>query len=289
MGPETSTLRPERQARHFSLGQAVLAADVRATSQRDLRIDILVPFYRPWEVGQFVMLRWGRHLIGRPFAIVDWKSQPGGDSLLSVWVRRLGAATEELAHFKKGMKLQVTLPLGQGFSSSTLRASRLLLVSGGVGAASVLPLALARGIAPKDLWIHGDRDESTLDGELMSATHRPTYVCLETLPEKSIGFHPGRVTDLIQSISAENAAGLAGVVACGPSPMLEAVAKVCASSSRLQKLPVILGLEERMGCGIGICFSCSVWTNDGMKRLCTEGPWFAANEMPDHFRCRGGE
>jgi dihydroorotate dehydrogenase electron transfer subunit len=278
-----------REAKNFSWGQGVWASSPKVTSVRDVRLDIRLPFFRPWKPGQFVMIRWGRHLVGRPFAIVDWKALSKEESLLSIWVRRLGAGTAELTHIRAGDPLWVTAPLGEPFTADILRAPRLLLVSGGVGAASVLPLAMGRGSLPKDLWIHGDRDADSLDRDLVSSTFRPTQLCLEVCPPSSTGFHPGRVTDVIRSLSAEHVKGVSAIVACGPSPMLDAVAKCCAQHESLKNLPVVLGLEERMGCGIGLCFSCSVWTKDGMKRLCTEGPWFKANDIPEHFRMRGGE
>jgi len=69
------------------------------------------------------------------------------------------------------------------------------------------------------------------------------------------------------------------VFACGPEPMLAAVA----SLARDYKLPCQISLEEYMACGIGGCAGCVVpiHTADGvaMKRVCVDGPVFAAETV----------
>ena len=69
------------------------------------------------------------------------------------------------------------------------------------------------------------------------------------------------------------------VFACGPTPMLAAVAKL----AREFDLPCQLALEEFMACGIGGCAGCNVLvqTADGpaMKRVCVDGPVFDAREV----------
>jgi dihydroorotate dehydrogenase electron transfer subunit len=96
------------------------------------------------------------------------------------------------------------------------------------------------------------------------------------------GCHRGYVTDLarawLQSLTAKARADVQ-VLACGPTPMLEAVAKL----ARELDLPCQLALEEFMACGIGGCAGCNVLlqTADGpaMKRVCVDGPVFDAREV----------
>jgi dihydroorotate dehydrogenase electron transfer subunit len=40
-----------------------------------------------------------------------------------------------------------------------------------------------------------------------------------------------------------------------------------------------ISMEERMGCGVGICMGCSIKTKEGFKRVCKEGPVFDAGEL----------
>jgi dihydroorotate dehydrogenase electron transfer subunit len=63
------------------------------------------------------------------------------------------------------------------------------------------------------------------------------------------------------------------VFACGPNPMLKALAGLC----RKHQVACDISLESIMGCGIGICYGCSVEIKnpDGGLRtilLCQEGP-----------------
>ena len=67
------------------------------------------------------------------------------------------------------------------------------------------------------------------------------------------------------------------VFACGPNPMFAAMAKVV-RSARSRK-PVQALLEERMGCGTGVCYGCAVFTRKGVKLVCRDGPRFELREV----------
>ena len=60
--------------------------------------------------------------------------------------------------------------------------------------------------------------------------------------------------------------------ACGPLPMLRALAKAVSHDGELS-------MEERMGCGFGACMGCSIQTVNGPKRVCKDGPVFKASEL----------
>ena len=66
------------------------------------------------------------------------------------------------------------------------------------------------------------------------------------------------------------------IFACGPTPMLEATAKL----ARRVGVPCQVSLEEFMACAVGGCAGCTVpvRTADGpaMKRVCVDGPVFDA-------------
>ena len=69
------------------------------------------------------------------------------------------------------------------------------------------------------------------------------------------------------------------IYACGPDPMLRAVAQL----ARAFDLPAQLSLEEFMACAVGGCAGCvvPVQTPQGkaMKRVCVDGPVFAADAV----------
>jgi len=38
-------------------------------------------------------------------------------------------------------------------------------------------------------------------------------------------------------------------------------------------------LEVRMGCGLGICYGCTVKTREGLRQVCKDGPIFNLDEV----------
>ena len=66
------------------------------------------------------------------------------------------------------------------------------------------------------------------------------------------------------------------MLACGPKPMLKAVAALAAQYG----LPCQVSMEERMACGVGACLGCATPMTDGtMKHVCKDGPVFNASEV----------
>ena len=66
------------------------------------------------------------------------------------------------------------------------------------------------------------------------------------------------------------------VYACGPHPMLGAVARLAQDYA----LPCQVSLEEYMACAVGGCAGCTVQlttpAGTSMKRVCVDGPVFDA-------------
>jgi dihydroorotate dehydrogenase electron transfer subunit len=84
----------------------------------------------------------------------------------------------------------------------------------------------------------------------------------------------GRVTDVLPAVLGRTGAQV--VYACGPNPMLRAIAEYCLSRG----VPCQVAVEEMMACGLGVCWTCVVpvlaldgrgWWN---VRACLEGPVF---------------
>ena len=78
----------------------------------------------------------------------------------------------------------------------------------------------------------------------------------------------GFVTDAI----AQQVEGADYFFSCGPLPMLKALTQSLDIDGQIS-------LEERMGCGFGICMGCSIQTASGAKRVCKEGPVFRKEEI----------
>ena len=82
------------------------------------------------------------------------------------------------------------------------------------------------------------------------------------------------MTDVLPTAVARTGAQV--VYACGPNPMLRAVAEY----SLNRGIPCQVAVEEMMACGLGVCWTCAVpmiakdgrgWWN---MRACLEGPVF---------------
>lgn len=88
----------------------------------------------------------------------------------------------------------------------------------------------------------------------------------------------GNVLDAIR----ENALAADVIYACGPTPMLRALKEYAAE----KQIECWISMEERMACGIGACLACvckskevDAHSNVKNKRICKEGPVFAAEEV----------
>lgn len=185
----------------------------------------------------------------------------------------VGDGTRGLSMLKAGDKLNVLLPLGNGF---TLHADKeLILVGGGVG---VAPLLYAGKVA-KDMGISvtfmlGARtandllelDEFQKYGRVLLTTEDGSAPAgMESVTEK--GF--------VTMHSAWNDIKDACVSVCGPKPMMVAVAKL----AREKQLCCEVSLENMMACGLGACLCCVEKTVKGNVCVCKEGPVFNIEQL----------
>lgn len=94
----------------------------------------------------------------------------------------------------------------------------------------------------------------------------------------SLGFH-GLVTDLLRERIAVKEKPCTGILACGPTPMLKAIAAL----AQEHQIPCQVSLEERMGCGVGACLVCACKTKEAdgehYRHVCKDGPVFDAREV----------
>lgn len=220
--------------------------------------------------GQFVQIAVrGEHtLLRRPFSIANVSRQGPVAGTVDVVVDAHGPGTRWLAGVETHDILDVVGPLGTAFPLPQ-RKVNCLLVGGGYGTAPLFFLGeqLVRKGLRVDMVVGAatsDRILGTIDAKRLSAS------VAFTTDDGSYGTR-GRVTDVLADVARATKAGV--VYACGPNPMLAAVSAVC----RELGLPVQVAVEERMACGIGVCFTCvlPMRGSDGrirMKRTCIDGP-----------------
>ena len=189
--------------------------------------------------GQFFMLSPPGHVLPRPMSVCL-----ASRGELAFLVDPIGPGTRALAALEPGDRVAVLGPLGQGFR---LDIRRPLLVGGGIGVAPLPYLSEALGRPPAVL---GFRTDAHAEAAAL-------------VPNAEVVVEPTLVTERV----------LAGrdVLACGPEPMLAALARLFPSAQ--------LAWEAPMACGYGACHGCVVAIRGRLRRLCVEGPVLAAADV----------
>lgn len=228
----------------------------------------------------------------RPMSILRASKESGWIECL---YKVVGEGTRLLATRQSGDLLSCLGPIGNPFLPNPERRQPLLL-GGGVGIPPMIFLA--------DTLRHDDRapwSPLVLMGSEVPFPFRarPSTLLLPGMPDGAIGCMPlledwgipsrlaslqgypgcydGYVTDLARhwlNSLGEEARNAVEVFACGPTPMLQAAARLAHEYG----LPSQVSLEEFMACGVGGCAGCTVKvrTEHGlaMKRVCVDGPVF---------------
>lgn len=234
--------------------------------------------------GQFV------HVLPRPSGEGGWQATPTFDPLLrrafsimrvageqiEILYRAGGKGTQLMTRWDKGDRADLLGPLGLGFGDF---ATHNVLVGGGVGVPPMVMLA-ARG-----------RTESRACTALIGARSAQDVLCeadfdalgtpFEVATENGSRGKQGRVTaSLLRHLASDNASQTK-IFACGPLPMLRAVAQLCAQYG----VACEVSMEEAMPCGVGVCNGCVVPMLQGSddyglyRRICIEGPVLSAAEV----------
>ena len=221
--------------------------------------------------GQFVnfYLPGGSHLLPRPISICEILE---GEGLRFVY-RIAGEGTKQLSLLAKGEKVHLSTPLGNGFPFEEVSGKRVLLLGGGIGVPPMVETAKAlkqKGAIP--VSVMGYRDQTFLLSELSACGE--VYVATE---DGSAGVK-GTVLDCLKEkqISGDL------LFACGPKPMLRAVAAFAKENA----IPCYVSMEERMACGVGACLACVCETtkedphfHTKSARVCKDGPVFSSEEV----------
>jgi len=232
-------------------------------------------------------------MLRRPFSIGGLQKTNDG-VLLNVLGHVIGPGTRWLSQLKEGDLVDIIGPLGSAFNLPP-NDCKAILVAGGIGLPPIRWFAerLARdtrsacaifGSRNKDLIPMAMRTAPKTDGTPNDCLAPFAAVGIDaavTTEDGSLGLR-GRVTDALQVLLERERDQPFAVYACGPNPMLEAVAKLCAT----RDVACEVALERVMGCGMGTCQSCVVPVNDHAAEdgwryalCCSEGPVFDATRV----------
>jgi dihydroorotate dehydrogenase electron transfer subunit len=221
--------------------------------------------------GRFLMVHCSDSLdplLPRPMSFHRFR-QSAGEWQFAILYDVRGRGTAWLATRKPGDEITVFGPLGRGYELGS-DAQNVLLVAGGMGVAAVISLADEAIAAGRSVTLlQGARTE----GLLFPHSLLPTDVEAVSATDDGSAGHHGLVTGLL----AEHLPWADETFACGPNPMFASMADVV-KGARSRK-PVQALLEERMGCGTGVCYGCAVFTRKGVRLVCRDGPRFDLREV----------
>jgi len=233
----------------------------------------------------------------RPLSIMLADATAG---TIDILYKVVGAGLDKLSRQRVGTRLSLLGPIGRGFTASADRP-RSLLIGGGVGIPPMIFLADALRRRTDARW----QPLVLMGSEIpFPFRARPSTLLIPAMPAGVIagmplledwgvpsrlaslagfpGCYEGYVTALAEVWLAAlepQALGETAIYACGPTPMLKAVAGL----ARRYGVPAQVSLEEFMACAVGGCAGCAVPVLiDGaltMKRVCVDGPVFDANTV----------
>jgi dihydroorotate dehydrogenase electron transfer subunit len=211
--------------------------------------------------GQFVMIDCGDNtILRRPISIHRVLDK----HKIILLIRIAGTGTRNLAGIKSGDTLNLTGPLGNGFTLSE-KTESVLLVSGGMGIAPLVFLAeKAKSLNKKVTILAGFIDSSQLYPEGMLPGGIEFVTATEDGSKGKKGLVTGFLPELLNNYGQ--------VFACGPVNMYRTIDSILDSMNYSKDLQV--SLEVRMGCGFGICYGCTIKTTEGLKQVCKDGPVF---------------
>lgn len=205
--------------------------------------------------GQFLNIKLEGFYLRRPISICDWNEHE-----ITIVYKTVGQGTKHMATLEPGTELDILCSLGNGYNLEKIPADPVL-AGGGVGVPPMYGLAkalVAQGKKPVVVLGFNTEHEVFYEEEF-----------------KALGAD-------VKVVTADGSYGLKGFVtdgfdsadyacACGPEPMLKAVAAKAKDGQ--------YSFEARMACGFGGCMGCSCETKYGAKRICKEGPVLEQEEI----------
>jgi len=212
--------------------------------------------------GQFVMVRCGEkgeYQLRRPLSV---HRREGNQIALLFNV--VGGGTQWLSQRQPGEKLDLLGPLGNGFSLNP-DAKRLVVVAGGIGIAPLVFLADEAVKHGKEVTLLYGAPTAT---QLYPSKLLPKVKLVIATEDGTMG-EKGMITDLLPDFTRE----ADQIFACGPLPMYRTMAQMPGLKTAQ------VSLEVRMGCGVGVCYGCTVKTLNGLKQVCQDGPVFEMDDV----------
>ncbi len=226
--------------------------------------------------GQFIEIRVSDNVepfLRRPISIHNMDKENG---ILEFIFQVKGKGTKILSEKVEGDLIDIIGPLGHGtFEYNDFQ--NIAIIGGGIGVFPLYELAknakndgknvnIYLGFRNKDFVVLEDEFKE-LANELILTTDDGSY------SEK------GFAIDFLKKDVEDGKIDC--IFACGPLPMLKAVRNYAIEKN----IPCQISLEEKMGCGLGVCLGCAVKTAESSSEkpeyvhVCKAGPVFEAKDV----------
>jgi dihydroorotate dehydrogenase electron transfer subunit len=180
------------------------------------------------------------------------------DIIKGITFKKVGEATNSLFGFKKGDKIGIRGPLGNGFR---INGKNILFIGGGTGIAMIAPAveeAIIKKLSVTVILGAKNKDELFFEKRIKSIGAN----ILISTEDGSKGFN-GLATQLTRKILNDNKFDM--ILTCGPEIMMKKIFDIS------EEIPFQASLERYIKCGIGICGQCCI--GKGL-RVCKDGPIF---------------
>jgi NAD(P)H-flavin reductase len=234
--------------------------------------------YLPGQFGELSLFGKGE----APFGMASSPTEPG----LRFSVNKTGVVTKALHQLEGGETVGVRGPLGHPYPLTELEGKNLVIVSGGFAFTTLRSLVRYILDTGRDKFgsmdiIYGARSPGLLlyKEELREWGERKDLNLVLTIDREAEGWREkvGLVPNVLKEVAPSSKDAYALV--CGPPIMLKFTLPVL---QQLEFPPerVILSLEKRMKCGVGMCGRCNI----GPELVCRDGPVFTLarlEELPD--------
>ena len=223
---------------------------------------------RDAKVGQFVHVLAPGHTLRRPISICEIDKNAG---TIRIVFEVKGDGTKVVSRINENEMIDIIGPLGNGFTLLD-KSKKAICIGGGIGIPPMLEVAKHYG--ENATVISGFRNSGAviLQDDFRNVNAK-AILCTD---DGSVGIK-GFVTDALKSCFKIEKPDV--IYACGPMPMLKAIAKISAENN----IKTEVSLEERMGCGVGACLVCATKIKrDGeikVLHVCKDGPVFNSEEV----------
>jgi NAD(P)H-flavin reductase len=233
-----------------------------------------------YQAGQFAELS----IPGKGEIPIGIASSPVEQGFVKFTVNKAGVVTQHLHNMKAGDIMGIRGPLGNWYPWEGLEGKNLLIVGGGF-AFTTLRSSIIYMLDPANRGrfgnidvVYGARTPGMLlyKDELIEWEKRDDinmHITVDGTDDPDWKYNVGFVPPIVEQKAPQADADTYAIV-CGPPIMIKFTQPV------LEKLgyghdQIIMSLENRMKCGIGMCGRCGI----GKELVCKDGPVFTLAEI----------